>query len=311
MFCLSQQSNISYFELPDNHLIFQKIKMLVPMGQFAQTNNINLHYIDHGGEGPKLLLMHGLTANAHAFDGFIGAGLNRHFHLYTVDLRGRGLSDKPESGYTMAAHAEDIAGLLDQLSEGRILLGGHSFGALLSIFIASNYPERVEKLILIDAAARMHPNVKELVGPSMLRLGKRWPSFEDYLEKIKSAPFLTGRWHPDMEGYYRADVYDLPEGGVTTYASLGHISQAIEGALELGEGWLHHIRSVKQPTLLINATDPYGPPDTPAILPKELALETVNMMQDCRYVEVSGNHVTMLYGQGTEESVQAMVGFAG
>jgi len=154
---------------------------------------------------------------------------------------------------------------------------------------------------------RMHPNVKELVGPSMLRLGRQWPSFEDYLSGIKAAPYLEGRWHPDMEGYYRADVYGLPEGGVTTYASLNHISQAIDGALGLGEEWLHHIRSVKQPALLINATGPYGPPDAPAILPKELAMETVNMMQDCRYVEVPGNHVTMLYGEGAVESVKAIV----
>ena len=277
------------------------------MGQFAQTNNIRLHYIDHGGQGPKLLLLPGLTANAHAFDGYIGAGLARYFHVYTADLRGRGLSDKPERGYAMTDHAKDIIGLLDQLGMGRILLGGHSFGALLGIYIAANYPERVERLILVDAAARMHPQVKELVGPSMLRLGRQWPSFEDYLEKIKAAPFLEGRWHPDMEGYYRADVYNLPEGGVTTYSALAHIQQAIEGALGLGEEWLRLIRSVKHPALLVNATGPYGPPDAPAILPKELALETADMMQDCRYVEVPGNHVTMLYGKGAEESVKAVV----
>ncbi len=283
--------------------------MNILMGQFVHTNNIRLHFIDHGGQGPALLLMHGLTANAHAFDGYIGAGLNEHFHLYTTDLRGRGLSDKPERGYAMADHARDIIGLLDHLGPGPILLGGHSFGALLSIFIASHYPERVEKLILIDAAARMHPQVKELVGPSMLRLGQRWPSFEDYLEKIKEAPYLEGRWHPDMEGYYRADVYDLPEGGVTTCSSPGPIRQAIEGALGPGEEWLRYIRSVRQPALLINATGPYGPPDAPAILPKELAMETVNMMQDCRYVEVPGNHVTMLYGEGARQSVRAIAGF--
>lgn len=280
------------------------------MGQFVQTNNIQLHYIDHGGQGPAMLLLHGLTANAHAFDGYIAAGLTRRFHLYTADLRGRGLSGKPETGYTMADHAQDIIGLLDNLGHESILLGGHSFGALLSIFIASNYPERVEKLILVDAAARMHPKVKELVGPSMLRLGRQWPSFEDYLAKIKAAPYLEGRWHPDMEGYYRADVYGLPDGGVTTYSTLPPIQQAIENVLGMGEEWLSHIRSARQPALLINATGPYGPPDAPAILPKELALETVNMMQDCRYVEVPGNHVTMLYGEGAEESVRAIIDFA-
>ena len=81
-------------------------------------------------------------------------------------------------------------------------------------------------------------------------------SEKEWKQKIKAAPFMAGRWHPDMDDYYRSDVYGLPEGGATAYASLGHISQAIEGALELGEGWLDHIRSVEQPTLLINATGP-------------------------------------------------------
>ena len=98
------------------------------MGQFLRTNNIQLHFIDHGGQGPGLLLLHGLTANAHAFDGYIGAGLTQHFHLYTADLRGRGQSDKPEKGYTMADHARDIIGLIGHLEAGPILLGGHSFG---------------------------------------------------------------------------------------------------------------------------------------------------------------------------------------
>lgn len=281
-----------------------------PKSAFAPTNGIRLHYLDHGGSGPVLVLMHGLTANAHAFDDYVSAGLTEAVHLLTVDLRGRGLSDKPPAGYTMNDHMRDILGLLDALGLEQVILGGHSFGALVSIYTAAHHPGRVSRLVLVDSAARLHPDVRELVAPAVQRLGRSWPSFADYLEEVQEAPFLKGRWQAAMESYYRADVRDREEGeGVTTRSSLPHIQQAIEGALGLGAEWLDHIRGVSQPAILVNATGPYGDANAPALLPKELALETVHMMQDCRYVEVPGNHFTMLYGEGARATVAAIEDF--
>ena len=55
------------------------------------TNNINLHYLHYEGDQPTIILMHGLTANAHAFDGLMAEGLGAAFHVLSIDLRGRGL----------------------------------------------------------------------------------------------------------------------------------------------------------------------------------------------------------------------------
>ncbi|RYZ26362.1 MAG: alpha/beta fold hydrolase, partial [Sphingobacteriales bacterium] len=124
-----------------------------------RTNNIDLHYIEHNpGSKHTLVLIHGLTANAHAFDGLIAHGLTKHFRLISPDLRGRGLSSKPAFRYTLEDHAQDILGLLDHLEIERALLGGHSYGGLLSVYLAANYPQRVEKLVILDAAAEMNPN---------------------------------------------------------------------------------------------------------------------------------------------------------
>ena len=143
-----------------------------PTSHFVTTNGINLHYLDFHGKGPTILLMHGLTANAHAFDGLMAAGLNRKFRVISVDLRGRGLSDKPSRGYTIANHAKDIIGLLDQLKLPEVVMGGHSFGGLLTVYIAKKFPQRVDKMLLLDAAAQMHPNTREMLGPAMSRRGK-------------------------------------------------------------------------------------------------------------------------------------------
>jgi len=270
-----------------------------------ETNNIKLHYLENRGKGETIILMHGLTANAHSFNSHLSK-LN-DFHTISIDLRGRGLSDKPDGNYSMDEHAKDIIGLMDKLGIEKAVLGGHSFGALLSIFIATNYPNRVKKLILIDAAARLHPNLREMVALSIQRLGKTWNSFNDYLENMKASPFLKGLWSEDMISYFQADVKENIDGCVTSQSSLKHITMAIESALGLGEKWIEYISSVPQPAVLINGTDPYGGDDP--ILPKELAMETVNMMKNCIYKEVAGNHFTMLFGEGTEETANTIISF--
>ncbi|MCU0443636.1 MAG: alpha/beta hydrolase [Microscillaceae bacterium] len=276
------------------------------MTHFMQTNGIQLHYLDFAGGDTTLILMPGLTANAHAFDGLIQAGLNAKYRVIAVDLRGRGLSDKPETGYGMADHAQDILGLLDQLGIQKATIGGHSFGALLTFYLASHFPERVEKMVLLDAAAQMHPNTREMLASAMSRLGQTFPSFADYLELVKKAPYLT-YWEDAMLSYYQADVLENEDGTVTQRSNPLHIIEAVTKVLS--EPWLEYMQNVTQPAILLNATDEYslGAP----LLPKENALATVAMMKNCTYGEVWGNHQTMLYGQGAQEIVAAIKDFLG
>jgi len=112
------------------------------------VNEIELHYIHYKSDAPTLLLMHGLTANAHAFDGLINAGLQESFNILSVDLRGRGLSSKTAFRYSIQDHAEDIIQWLDALQIETISVCGHSFGGLLSTHLAFHYPERFDKLII-------------------------------------------------------------------------------------------------------------------------------------------------------------------
>ncbi|HAS44104.1 MAG TPA: alpha/beta hydrolase [Microscillaceae bacterium] len=275
--------------------------------KFITTNNIQLHYLEYGHTGPVIVLMHGLTANAHCFDGLIAAGLAEKYRIITVDLRGRGLSDQPDEGYTMADHALDIIGLLDSLGHQKVILGGHSFGALLTLYMAKHYPERVEKMLLIDAAARLHPDTREMLKPTLSRLEQSFVSFEDYLGKIRQMPFLEEAWSDTMLSYYQADVLSHQDGTVTPRSQARHMLAAVEGAL--GEPWMEYLSGIPQPGILINATGAYGAEGAPPLLPKDLALETVQSLPNCRYQEVSGNHQTMLYEQGATEILKTIRGF--
>jgi pimeloyl-ACP methyl ester carboxylesterase len=274
------------------------------MDHFVETNGIRLHYLHYPGDGPTILLMHGLTANAHAFDGLIAAGLSPTFNILSVDLRGRGQSDQPHDDYTMPTHANDILGLMDALGLEKAVIGGHSFGALLSFYLAANYPERVEKMILLDAAARMHPNTKEMLTPTLGRLGQVFPSFEAYTDKVKAAPYIEF-WDEQMVSYYRADVTTLDDGSVTPIPKLEHMLQAVNGGL--GQPWLEYISGIHHKAILINGPGIYTM--EAALLPEENARETVEMMKNCTYAKVPGNHQTMLYGAGAKAIVNEIVNF--
>lgn len=275
------------------------------VSKYINTNHIRLHYLDNEVDGPLLVLLHGLTANAHAFDGLMAAGLGKEYRILSIDLRGRGLSDQPESGYTMKEHAADIIGLLDGLPIESAIIAGHSFGAFLGLYLAVYFPDRVQKLILMDAAARMHPDTKEMLGPALSRLEQTFASFDAYLNKVKQAPYLTN-WDENMRSYYWADIKNNPDGTVTIRSKLANMMEAVMKG-SLGEPWAELIKLLQKPAMLINAPGVYTM--GAALLPKELALETVNMMKDCRYVEVTGNHQTMLYGEGAVQIVTAVKTF--
>ena len=273
--------------------------------KYIHANNIRLHYLYFEGEQPTILFMHGLTANAHAFDGLIAAGLSPAFNVISVDLRGRGESDAPDTGYTMKEHAADIIGLMDALKIKQVILAGHSFGGFLALYLANFYPDRVDKLILMDAAANMHPKTKEMLGPALGRLGQKFDSFDVYIQKVKSAPYLQF-WDEQMLSYYKADVKDNGDGTVSCIPQPAHMMEAVVKG-SLGEPWLDYLKTVEQPAILINATGVYTM--GAALLPEENAMETVEMMKNCIYAKVSGNHQTMLYGEGAKEIVSVIKHF--
>lgn len=277
------------------------------MDRFVQLDAIRLHYLDHGGPGPTLLLMPGLTANAHVFDGLVGAGLGRGVRLLVLDLRGRGLSDKPTSGYGLAEHADDVIGLLDRLGLEQVILGGHSYGGLLGLYLAAHHPQRVSRLVVMDAAARMHPETRRLIQPAIDRLGKPVDSWDTYLAAVKLMPFFDQWWDPQIESYFRADVEPLPDGRVVSRSRPEAMQEAVEHVL--AEPWEEMLPRIAQPTLLLNATAPYGLPGAPPLLPRAEAEATVAALSRGRYAAVSGNHITMLYGQGAREIVKEVVKF--
>jgi pimeloyl-ACP methyl ester carboxylesterase len=266
--------------------------------RFVDAGEVRLHVLDVPGGDPPVVLLHGLSANAHEFGGLIAAGLSPEFRVVAPDLRGRGQSGRPAAGYRMADHARDVLAMLDVLRLQRVVLGGHSFGAYLTIYIAAHHPARVSRAIVIDAALRLHPDVGAMLKPSLDRLGRVSPSVDAYLESVRAAPYLGGNWDDAIEGYYRAEIVEAPDGSAHSSTSADAIAQALQGVG--AEPWLELVQRVRHPVLLINAVGPYGPPGSIPLVSEEYARETAAAFPDCRYVQVPGNHLTMVFGAGAE-----------
>lgn len=122
-----------------------------PPDHFATVNGIRLQYVDWGGHGDVLLFLTGLGASAHQFDSFAPKFIES-FHVLGLTRRGQGLSDKPPSGYDTPTLAEDVRGFLDVMGLGRVTLIAHSIGGIEMTRFASVYPNRVTKLVYLDAA---------------------------------------------------------------------------------------------------------------------------------------------------------------
>jgi len=110
--------------------------------------SIRLHYLDWGGSGRPLLLLHGLASSCRIWD-FTAPLLAERFHTLAVDQRGHGLSDKPGS-YTFAEVTGDLAAFIDALGLERPVIAGHSWGAGVALQFAADYPEIPTAIALID-----------------------------------------------------------------------------------------------------------------------------------------------------------------
>lgn len=105
------------------------------------------------GSGEPVLLVHGVGARLDNWDG-VAAALSRMFKVVRYDLRGHGKSSKVAGPYSLEMFADDAIALLDHLGIARAHVAGHSLGGMIAITLAARYPQRVDRLAVLSAAAR-------------------------------------------------------------------------------------------------------------------------------------------------------------
>jgi pimeloyl-ACP methyl ester carboxylesterase len=200
-----------------------------PTMKRLQGDNVKINAAFWEGGEKTILCIHGVTANCISWD-MMARILTPEYTVIAVDLRGRGQSDKPDKGYSPEQHARDIRCIMDDLDLEKTIVMGHSLGAMVSLIFSTRYPERVEKLILMDGGANLtgehFDRVAVAIKPAFDRLTETFDSVESYMDQMKKTPYIHP-WLPNIEAYHRYEIEPAPDGGVQTNIDLAHIIEDV------------------------------------------------------------------------------------
>jgi esterase len=141
------------------------------MGQIAPSLNINIHsymqlHFQTQGQGEPLVLLHGLFGSADNWGG-IAKHFSQYYQVISVDLRNHGRSPHHAS-QTYTDMAGDLIELCDLLNLDTIHLLGHSLGGKVAMQFATQYPERIDQLVVVDIAMRTYPDAQTYLIDAML-----------------------------------------------------------------------------------------------------------------------------------------------
>jgi len=125
---------------------------------FIDLNGARHHYVSKG-EGPPVVLLHGLGGSLHIWHGVI-ENLALHHHVVAVDLRGHGRSDR-SGALSVQQWADDVHALIAALELPAVTLVGHSLGSLVAQYLASTRGEVVDYLVLLGGISYFEPPAKD------------------------------------------------------------------------------------------------------------------------------------------------------
>jgi pimeloyl-ACP methyl ester carboxylesterase len=254
----------------------------------AKGDRIEIQLAIREGVDKQVLCVHGLTANCRCWD-IIGEALAPAHRVLAMDLRGRGLSDKPATGYSMDSHVRDINSVIGDLGIHQVVLMGHSLGAYIAMSFAARYPEKAEKLILIDGGGHLTPEqwhkVSLAIKPSVDRLGKIFPSFDSFLETMKQAPFLHP-WSSVIEDYFRYEIEEV-ENGVRSRTNPVNIQEEVSNLTDFEPALIFD--KIACPVLILRATDGILSPDD-VVLPASALERMIAEIPNASRVDLDGTH---------------------
>lgn len=180
----------------------------------ALSTGIRMAYLEAGTPGARpLLLIHGFTDSSRIWRPAIEQ-LQQDFHIFAVDLRGFGQSDKPaQYVYSMPQHAEDLLALMDALAIPSACVLAHSMGTMIAQTLAFSAPKRVEKLVLCSTMTHMHETPADLLEVENYETMDIANMPEDELQQI-FLPFPENCGDPSFPACYLQTLRGVPGKGL-------------------------------------------------------------------------------------------------
>jgi pimeloyl-ACP methyl ester carboxylesterase len=221
-----------------------------PTSRFVDLDGLKLHYLDWGGPGRPLIMLHGFSGHAHTWD-HTAAALYDDYRVLALDQRGHGDSDRA-SGYGSRPMVNDLLGFLNRLGLERIVLMGLSMGGTVAYTFAAAHPDRVERLIVLDIG----PEISS-VGLDRINESMGQPDiFASEAEAVAQARAANPRpTEANLRHRVAHNLRPLPDGTLTfKWDKSLRDGSATRDDPTLEERWAAW-RAVKCPILLVRGDD--------------------------------------------------------
>jgi pimeloyl-ACP methyl ester carboxylesterase len=200
--------------------------------RYVGAGDVRLHAVA-GGDGPPVLLIHGWPGSWYYWR-LVMPALARNFTVVAVDQRGIGLSDKPERGYDAGSLAEDMVALMGALGHERFAVVGVDTGMLIGYALASDHPDRVERVALGEAPLPGITPPAPLILPPPL-VDRLWHIPFNQLEETNEK-LVSGREEIFFGAEFSASAgkNKLPDATVRYYIDrLASSPEALHGCFQL------------------------------------------------------------------------------
>ena len=236
---------------------------------------VTLEYGLWGDLDGAVVAIHGLTAS-HVNFAALADRLAGRRSVWAPDLRGRGLSDKPDGPYGMEQHGRDVAEAMDALGIRRAVVLGHSMGAYIGTALAARRPDLVAGLVmldggyLLDAPPGFDPDalLDTLLKPQVERLRTVYPSRQAYVEFWRGTGAIPPEaWNQWVEEYFDYDL-DGEEPDLRSRVSEAATRADFRSMAQKPEVE-ERLRALTCPISVIRAEDGVAP-GQPPILPDEV-----------------------------------------
>ena len=246
------------------------MNLLCPIDRTLIINGLRLHLLDWGGGGrPPILLLHGFTGHAHAWD-TLSIALQPHFHVYALDQRGHGDSD-PADVYNAVAAFDDLGGVVDQLGLAPLVMVGLSMGGRNAMYFASKRPEAVRKLVIVDIGPEISARAAQpAAGPPE---PESWESIEQAAQHLHRA-----NPNPGIHYYRWVVSHSLKQRGDGELVWKWHPSVK-ERRSQADVDWWEVLRAITPSTLVLRG-------EQSPILDRDVAERMAKELPRGRFVEI-------------------------
>lgn len=133
-----------------------------PYDHYVKIGAVNYHYTEYPGSGPRVVMQHGFASSTYTWENVATLLNQRGYHVYALDLKGFGWSDKPlDAPYDAVSLMEDVNQWMESLGLCQTIFVGNSLGGAIAVLMSAKYPQRIEKMVLIGAGG--YPIKKPMV----------------------------------------------------------------------------------------------------------------------------------------------------